>query len=117
MEQRPKPRRMWPTALISVLATVVVITAAIAVAWRFDSFREMIGVRETPAATMPSREAPSLRRVLLSERDAAAARGDLVRVAMVHAQLSSEAQQRAAAVQRAWMGKRDPKTFLFPEAP
>jgi hypothetical protein len=107
-------RRTWKIAAASALATLVVVATALFIAIKhLPQFR-------APAAIAPepeNKDTVSLRRVMLDERDQAAARGDLTRVAMINAALSSEAQRRAAAVLEAWMKQRDRTTLLFAEAP
>ena len=107
-------RRTWKIATTSAVTTVIVIGGLLAAAVKWlPQFRP-------PAVAAPqpeTRDTISLRRVMLDERDQAAARGDLTRVAIINAGFASEAQRRAAAVLQAWMAKRDRTTLLFAEAP
>jgi hypothetical protein len=56
------------------------------------------------------------RAALLDDRDRAAAGGDLEQAADVNGRLAQESQLRAAARQRAWVGRRDPGTKLFAQS-
>ncbi|MEM9883032.1 MAG: hypothetical protein AAF800_08965 [Planctomycetota bacterium] len=57
-----------------------------------------------------------LRSLVLAERDAVLASGDLARAAAIHGRLAQEAELRAKAVMDAWMDRRHPETGLFPQA-
>ncbi|MEM9420092.1 MAG: hypothetical protein AAGA25_13715 [Planctomycetota bacterium] len=57
-----------------------------------------------------------LRTMVLAERDAALAEGDLQRAAEINGQLAQEAVLRSKAVLDAWMTWRHPETGLFPQS-
>ncbi len=56
------------------------------------------------------------RRAIVAERDAAEKAGDLVSAAAINARLAGDSIERAMRVHDAWMGRRHPKTGLFPQS-
>lgn len=69
----------------------------------------------TTRATPTSRRSETPRQEMLIRRDAAIAADDLPTAAMIHAQLSQEALQRASRTQRAWMTLQNQSSKLFPQ--
>jgi hypothetical protein len=109
---------------VGVLCTLGVVGGIAVVGWNQGAVRRAIAraaVGHEPGDDpnehrWPGRRDFTLRATLMDDRDRAVAHGDLERAASVNGRLAQEALLRAAACQRAWVGRQDPATKLFPQS-
>ena len=107
---------MRKTIAWTVVTTVILVAATIGSLLYARGTRRLInGLLVTPE---PPRQGDpfGLRHVMLAERSRALAAGDVAAAARINATLSHEALLRAAAVHKAWLGRRQPQTKLYAQS-